>query len=91
MTDDRDVHQAARALARYYGARKDEIPDEHPASPAVKAVMERLPGALADIAKAPFFAVTASHFEAYGMRDALVASPEALAALEARDELPPDE
>jgi hypothetical protein len=91
VTSDPDVHRAAKALGPYYAERKDEIPDEHPASPAIKAVIRRLPDAIASVPSVAHFAATASHFEAYGMLDTLVASAHALAELEARDELPPDD
>ena len=91
VTDDPAVQRAAEALGAFYAEREDEIPDEHPASPAIKAVIQRLPDALAAIPRVSYFAATASHFEGYGIVDALVATPEAIAALEARDELPPDE
>ena len=71
----------------------EDIPDEHPPPPAIRAVIQRLPQALAAIPHTDYFAVAASHFEAYGMLDSLQASnPQtAIDALTIRDELPPDE
>lgn len=87
-----DVVRTAAALQPQYEDR-DDIPAEHPPSPAIRAVVARLPSTLAHLKRVPHFAVVASHFEQYGMLVSLQEAnpPEVVAMLEARDELPPDE
>ena len=86
-----EVQRTGADLAPIYAALEpDEIPDEHPPSPAITEVARRLSDALGTLPRVPHFAVTASHFEAYGMLPILeaYAGPTVLAALEALDELP---
>ena len=87
-----EVAQASANLGPIYELVED-IPDEHPPPPAIRAVIKGLPQALAAVPRTDYFAVAASHFEAYGMLDSLQASNPraAIDALAARDELPPDE
>ena len=92
VLDRADVAQTSANLGPIYELVED-IPDEHPPPPAIRAVIQRLPQALAAIPRTDYFAVAASHFEAYGILNSLQASnPQAtIDALAARDELPPDE
>jgi hypothetical protein len=85
-----EVAQTAAALAAIYELVED-IPEEHPPSPAIRAAVRLLPTALSAMPRTDHFAVAASHFEAYGMRASLAESnpPAVIEALTARDELPP--
>lgn len=58
-------------------------------SPALLEVVRRLPAALGQLARAPYFAVTAAHFEGFGPEEVLeaTADPDVLAALRKRGEL----
>lgn len=86
---DPDVVETSEILGAIY-EQVDDIPEEHPPSPAIQEVVRRLAATLTGV---PHFAVVASHFEQYGMDASLrAANPaEVVALLEARDELPPDE
>lgn len=89
----RQLIQAAEALRTRYA--EDDAPGggDQP-SPATVEAVRRLPGALreADVPLAPHFAASAGHLERGGCLAVLeeVGSPEAIAALRARDELPDD-
>ena len=87
-----DVVETSAVLGTIYET-VDDVPPEHPPSPAIREVVRRLPEALIAVPRVPHFAAVASHFEQYGMYASLQAAnpPEVVALLEDRDELPPDE
>lgn len=90
VTEQPEVARTAAALAAIYELVED-IPEEYPTSPAIRAVMRRLPQALSAVPRTDHFAAAASHFEAYGIRASLAESNSSavIQALTARDELPP--
>ena len=89
-----EVAATSEALAASFPTDDDGLPDGEAHVPAVMETLRRLPDALdaARVACEPSFAVAAAHFEGWVVRAALeaTATPEVLAELAERGELPED-